>query len=190
MNIILHVFNFFPVYFRFLYKICFGFYIYFSWITFYRKVRDTIIDSKSFFKSILHILVYKLPMLEKKIFSNIIGRKIFFLKINFFFLAKAILYTKMCLEDLEANGPHAHHHQPLEQRLRQAGARRLLAHHHRAQLAVVPHQHLFGQWANIISERTSKESTHNWRVFLRGQLLSHMLFLAWVGSIFIGVFLE
>ena len=44
--------------------------------------------------------------------------------------------------NLEAHGPHAHHHQPLEQRLRQAGARRLLAHHHRAQLAVVPHQHL------------------------------------------------
>ena len=41
---------------------------------------------------------------------------------------------------LQADGPDAQHHQPLKQRLGQARLGRLLAHHHRAQLAVVAHQ--------------------------------------------------
>ena len=42
--------------------------------------------------------------------------------------------------DLEADGADAQHHQALKERLRQPSLGRLLAHHHRAQLAVVTHE--------------------------------------------------
>lgn len=42
--------------------------------------------------------------------------------------------------DLQADGADAQHHQALEERLRQSRFGRFLAHHHRAQLAVVAHE--------------------------------------------------
>ena len=42
---------------------------------------------------------------------------------------------------LEADGPQSEHDETLEQRLRETGARRLLAHDDRPQLAVVADEH-------------------------------------------------
>jgi len=50
---------------------------------------------------------------------------------------------------LQADGPDAQDHQALKQRLGEARLRRLLAHDHGAQLAVVPHQDQLGGAGDI-----------------------------------------
>lgn len=52
---------------------------------------------------------------------------------------------------LQANGPDAQYHQSLKKRLREARLGRLLAHHNRAQLAMVTHEDQLGATGSSVS---------------------------------------
>ena len=68
--------------------------------------------------------------------------------------------------NLESEGADAEHHEPLEQRLAEAPGGRLLAHDHRPQLAVVPHQdELLGPQHgghHTLGLRSLQYSVQNW----------------------------